>query len=201
MERIKFRRARKKPRPNANNKPNNKPSWKQEQWTETQMTSTMKEAKQSKKPNINRISKRYNVLRSTLQDFISGHVTHGTNPWPWPYLTAEEEKSLTTHFIDAAKLGFGKTRKKVNRMAAREKGTLHKGWSRRFIEGHSQLSLCQADFTAHVRMGTISQESITRYFDLLESTLKEHQLEDCPRQILYITKMRQECLWIPDHQA
>jgi len=44
-------------------------------------------------------------------------------------LVAEEEKSLTTHLIDPAKLGYGKTRKKVNRMAenvAREKGTLHK---------------------------------------------------------------------------
>jgi len=58
------------------------------------------------------------------------------------HLTAEEEKSLTTHLIDAAKLGYGKTRKKVNRIAendAREKGTLRKekisnGWWRRLIE-------------------------------------------------------------------
>jgi len=43
-------------------------------------------------------------------------------------LTAEEEKSLTTHLIDAANLGYGKTREKVNRMAenvAREKGIFH----------------------------------------------------------------------------
>jgi len=60
---------------------------------------------------------------------ICGHVAHGTKPGPRPYLTAEEEKSLTTHLIDAAKLGCGKARKKVNRMAenlAREKGTLCK---------------------------------------------------------------------------
>jgi len=52
----------------ANNKPNNKPSRKRKQRTETQMTSALKEAKQSKKPNINRIPKRYNVPRSTSQD-------------------------------------------------------------------------------------------------------------------------------------
>jgi len=140
-EENKFRRARRKFRPNANNKPNNKPSQKRKQWTETQMTSVLKEAKQSKKP---RISKKYmyNVPQSTLQDHVSGHVTHGTKPGPRPYLTAEEEKSLTTHLIDAAKLGFGKTMKKVNRMAenvAREKGILHKekisnGWWRRFTK-------------------------------------------------------------------
>jgi len=82
-------------------------------------------------------------------------------------MTAKEEKSLIKHLIDAAKLGYGKTRKKFNRMAgnvAREKGTLCKekisnGWWRRFIEQQSQLSLRQAESTAHVC--TISQESIS----------------------------------------
>jgi len=32
-------------------------------------------------------------------------------------------------------------------------------------------------------MDTINQESILRYFDLLESTVKEYRLEDCPGQI------------------
>jgi len=77
--------------------------------------------------------------------------------------------------IDAAKLGYGKTRKKVTEWAenvARERGTLRKekisnGWWRRFIEQQSQLSLRQTDSTAHVHMDAISQESNSRYFDLL----------------------------------
>jgi len=52
------------------------------------------------------------VPRSTLQNHISGCVTHDTKPGPQPYLTAEEEKSLTIHFINAAKLGYRKTRKR-----------------------------------------------------------------------------------------
>jgi len=40
------------------------------------MTSALKEAKQSKKPNVNRISKKYNVPRPTLQDRISGHACY-----------------------------------------------------------------------------------------------------------------------------
>jgi len=32
-------------------------------------------------------------------------------------------------------------------------------------------------------MDAICQESISRYFDLLESALRENQLEDCPGQI------------------
>jgi len=43
--------------------------------------------------------KKYYIRRSTLQDRISGRVTHGTKPGPRPYLTAEEEESLTTHLL------------------------------------------------------------------------------------------------------
>jgi len=56
------------------------------------------------------------------------------------------------------------------------KTKISNGRWRRFIERQSQLSLCQADSTAHVRMDTISLESISRYFDQLESALKEYQL-------------------------
>jgi len=78
-----------------------------------------------------------------LQDRISDCVTLGTKPGPRPYLTAEEEKFLTTHLIDAAKLGCGKTRKKVNRKAenvAREKGTLHKEKKNQIDGGEDLLS-------------------------------------------------------------
>ena len=88
--------VRRKPRPNVNNQPNNKPSQKQKQWTETQMTSALKKAKQRKsqhQQNINKV-----------------------------------QCTLTTHLIDAAKLGYGKTRN-VNKMAenvAGEKEILQK---------------------------------------------------------------------------
>ena len=64
---------------------------------------------------------------------------------------------------------------------AREKETLCKekisnGWWRRFIEQQSKLSL-HRDSEAYVRMDAISQESISRYFNLLESILEEHRLE------------------------
>jgi len=72
---------------------------------------SIKGGKADQKPNINRISKKYSVPWSTLQDRISGCVTHGMKLVPRPYLTAEKEKSLTKHFIDAANLRYGKTRK------------------------------------------------------------------------------------------
>jgi len=174
MGRKKFRRARRKPRPNANNKPILEMKTMDGDTDDISIEGGKAEQKTQHQQNIEKV-------QSTLQDHISGHVTHGIKPGPWPYLTAKEEKSLTAHLIDAAKFECGKTRKKVNRMAenfAREKGTLRNknifnGW---WIERQSQLSLRQTD-------DAISQESISWYFDLLESRLKEHQLEDCPGQI------------------
>jgi len=43
---------------------------------------SIKGGKAEQKPNINRILKKYNVPWSTLQDHISGRVTHGTKPRP-----------------------------------------------------------------------------------------------------------------------
>jgi len=125
--------------------------------------------KQSKNPqNQQDIEK---SAMSALQDRISGCVTHGTKPSPRPYLTAEEEPHIWLMYQSWD-------------IEKQEKGTLskEKGWWRRFIVWQSQFSLCQEDF-AHVCMDAISQESFSRYFDLLKSTLKKHQLEDCPDQI------------------
>jgi len=142
--------------------------------------SALKEAKQSKKPNINRILKKYNVPRSTLQDSISGRVTHGTKPRPRPYLTAEEEKSLTTHLIDAAKLGYGKTRKKVAENVAREKRLFVK---KKYPMDGGEGLLSDSHNFPYVT-GRFHSSCLYRchqsgiYFTILESTLKkqEHEL-------------------------
>jgi len=36
----------------------------------------------------------YKVLHQTLRDRLSGHVAHGTNPGPKPYLTNEEKETI-----------------------------------------------------------------------------------------------------------
>ena len=41
---------------------------------------------------------------------MSGKVVHGTNPGPKPFLTAVEEKELSSFLVDIAKAGYGKTR-------------------------------------------------------------------------------------------
>jgi len=55
----------------------------------------------------------HGVPHSTLKDRLSRRVIHGQNPGPDPYLSVEEEKELATHLIDAANIGYGKTRQDV----------------------------------------------------------------------------------------
>ena len=71
---------------------------------------------------------------------------------------------------------------------AKRKGLLRKerisnGWWRRFLERQSDISLRRADLTAHIRMDSANKQSIQHYYDLLEATLKENNLTDCPGQI------------------
>jgi len=98
-------------------------------------------------------------------------VQHGTNPRPRPYLNKDEEEHLADHLTKVAKLGYGKTRKQVKKVA-REKGILRNervtdGWWTKFIKRQEQLSLRRVDSTAHVRMDSLNKESIKYYYDLL----------------------------------
>ena len=52
------------------------------------------------------------VPRTTLQDRISGRVTHGDKPGPDPYLNKEEEELV--EFLEVvSSIGYGRTRKQV----------------------------------------------------------------------------------------
>ena len=87
-------------------------------------------------------------------------MKHGTKPGPRPYLNDQEERALADHLIEAAKIGYGKTRKEVKSIVERvaeEKHCLRgtqvtDGWWTKFLQRQPQLSLRRGDATAHVRM-------------------------------------------------
>ena len=166
---------------------------KRKQWTNEQMEKAMK-AVASGECGVNRAALDYGVPRTTLKDRLSGRVEHGRKPGQAPYLNAVEEKELGEFLKSCASIGYGKTRKDVMHIAesvATEKGILRKdrisqGWWHRFLERQEQLTLRRGDNTAHVRMDAINEEIMKQYFDLLEDTLKEHDLLNHPAQIYNI---------------
>ena len=62
---------------------------------------------------VNRAAILHGIPPSMLKDLLSGRVVHGVNPGPCRYLDGNEETFLAEHLIEAAKLGYGKTRKQV----------------------------------------------------------------------------------------
>ena len=104
------------------------------QWTAEQMDAALYSVTHDLLSR-NKAADLHGVPRSTLKDRLSGRVKHGTKPGPKPYLSAEEEAELTSHLLQAADLGFGKTRRDVKCRivdCARQKntsGTLRPGYA------------------------------------------------------------------------
>ena len=125
----------------------------------------------------NQAADTHGVPRSTLKDRLSGRVVHGVNPGPRPYLTADEERELAAHLIQASDIGFGKTRRDVCclvetylKQQGRLKGdSISNGWWGRFLKRNPSIRLRSGDSTAGVRFDAINKENIEKYFDLLWS--------------------------------
>ena len=175
--------------PAALNRKTSRPG-RRKQWTNESMLAALQAVKDGE--GVNRAAILHGIPPSTLKDRLSGRVVHGVNPGPNRYLDDNEEKLLAEHLIEAAKLGYGKTRKQVMGIVenvAKEKGLLKvdekvtDGWWRRFMERQPQLSLRRGDATAHVRMNAVNKETIDGYFDLLEETLNVHGLMNSPGQL------------------
>ena len=62
------------------------------------------------------------------------------------------------------------------------KGTLD-GWQWNFKKRQLFLSLGCSDSAAHVRMDCTNRETIEPYYNLLEDTLRKHELLNNPEQI------------------
>ena len=160
------------------------------QWTAEQMDAALYSVTHDGLSG-NKAADLHGVPRSTLKDRLSGRVKHGTKPGPKPYLTVEEEAELTSHLLQAADIGFGKTRRDVKCIVetyARQKSTL-KGsaisdgrWNK-YLKRNPEISLRCGDSTAGVRMDAINAENMKAYFDLLRQIYDEHGFESRPECI------------------
>lgn len=123
-----------------------------------------------------------------MKDRLSGRVIHGANPGPKPYLTKEEESQLASHLLQAADIGYGKTRRDVCCIVEtylKQKGALKgervsHGWWEKFMKRNPSLRLRVGDSTAGVRLDAVNQENMN---DLLNKTYTEHDFDKHPETI------------------
>ena len=177
---------------------------KYKQWTDEQMQKAYKEVKDGKL-SLRRAAEMYGILKSTLNDRVTGHVEFGSHSGPARYLTDREEQELVNFLCGCAKMGYAKTRKDVlaiveGIMASKGKEVhISNGWWGAFKNRHPYLTLRTVEKLSYARSVATDETIINNYFDLLEQTIKDNNLADCPSQNLIV--MRQEYhLITPHHQ-
>ena len=67
--------------------------------------------------SMTKVAKSHGVPSTTLKDRMSGKVVHGSKPGRKRYLNNYEEESLAEHLVEAASIGYGKTRAEVKSIA------------------------------------------------------------------------------------
>ena len=158
-------------------------------WTSDEMLAAMSAVKDGML--VKAAAEAHGVPVSTLRDRIKGRVVHGTKPGPKPYLSACEEKELSSFLKTCSDIGYGKTRRDVMCIAQSVavdkcvlKGSkISEGWWRRFLLRQPDLSLRRGDTTAHVRMNSVNSETMMQYFSLLNDVMSEYELHSKPSQI------------------
>ena len=125
------------------------------------------------------------VPRSTLHDRVSGKIQQGKKSGPDPYLTMEEEEELTNFLVKCAKIGYPHTQRQVLSLVQQileHRGvtvSATSGWWERF-SSRRNLTLRTAVPLTYVRAMATDEDTLNRYYDLLEETLKANDLLDKP---------------------
>ena len=158
------------------------------------------ECAQSGTISYNKVAELHGIPKSTLKDNLSGRVEVGSLPGPRPHLQPSEEVELTSHLLSASKIGQGKLRYAVMRIAEgvgnhrrvlRGERISHSWW-KRFIARNSSLSLRSGDATAGVRINVVNEENMQNYLTLLKEVYDELYFASHPEKE-FLTWMKQAC--------
>ncbi|CAC5395166.1 unnamed protein product [Mytilus coruscus] len=117
-----------------------------------------------------RASKRFDIPRKTLDDYLKGKRTIGKKSGQKPYLTQSQDSSLANYVKYTCERGFGLTRKVlhivafsiVQRTGSSSKSSPSKKWCQRFMKRHN-LSFRTATSLARSRVAVSSQQVIDNY--------------------------------------
>jgi hypothetical protein len=138
---------------------------------------------------LRRTAEEYNIPKSTLHDYVSGRITFGAKSGARAYLTESEEEELVFFLTGMSSVGYSRTIKQVIELVqavVSKKGlevAVTSSWWRSFKSRHPDLVLRSPETLTHARLAGTSNSMIENYFDLLETTLSQHEITDRPCQI------------------
>ena len=155
-------------------------------WNEVNMVKALTLVDQG--ASIRCAAEKCGVPRSTLHDRVSGKIQQGKKSGSDPYLTMEEEEELASFLVKCAKIGYPHTQRQVLSLVQQileHKGitvSVTSGWWERF-SSRRNLTLRTAVPLTYVRAMATDEDTLNRYYDLLEETLKANDLLDKPAHI------------------
>ena len=139
--------------------------------------------------SVRRAAMQYNVPKSTLGDRVSGRVQPGSVSGPAKYLTLSEEDELSRFLSRCCQIGYARSKLEVLALVQRildSKGmkvTISHGWWDSFRKRHPEFVLRVPAPVSQARSKATDPDVFSRYFDLLEETMKENKLDGKPGQI------------------
>ena len=162
--------------------------WLYKQWSEEQMKKAV-DAVVISKLSVRNAAMQYNVPKSTLGDRISGRVQLGAVSGPAKYLTLSEESELSRFLSRCCQIGYARSKLEVLALVQRilySKGmkvNLSHGWWDSFRKRHPEFVLRVPAPVSQTRSKATDPDVFSRYFDLLEDTIKENGLHGKPGQM------------------
>ncbi|CAG2249671.1 unnamed protein product [Mytilus edulis] len=144
--------------------------------------------------SLRKSSMKYGVPVMTIHDHIAGKVDDGAKPGRPTVLSFEVERKIVEKIKNAAKQGFGITRRllkvKIARLIRSNKistpfknGIPGKDWLSGFLSRHQDLSLRSPLALQTVRSKMLNPVKVNAYFRDLESFLVNLGIQDIPSRI------------------
>ena len=153
------------------------------QWSEQTMTDAMKPVQYGMP--VTMAAREQNVPKSSLHSRMPGNVVHGVTPAPQPYLTYEEETELAECIAKCTLDDYEESREEITTIA--ENTARDKKKERITLEGN--LSLHEGDAADNAQQDAITPGAVKQYFDLLDKTLQENNLQESPAQLYNVDVM------------
>ena len=156
-------------------------------WTQKSLDQAI--AAVHKGTSIRRAADMFGVPRSTLHDHVSGKVEQFAKQGPKPYLNTEEEEELASFLVRCARIGYPHTHLQVLSIvknivnSKKLDGVITNGWWEQFRQHHPYLTLRTAMPLSYARAMASDRDSVDRYYDLLEETLKTNGIYNDPTHI------------------
>ena len=137
---------------------------------------------------------KYNIPKSTLNDYATGKSLAGCKPGPASVLTAEEERKLVDWAVEMATIGYGQSKRQICEMVKKivdkdgrpnpfKDNRPGKDWWYVFLKRNPVISLRSASSLETSRASACSEEVLEKWYVKFEQFLSIHGLEDQPSKI------------------